>query len=143
MIQQDSHEKLTLKNYTKSGSNKSFGLVFATVFALIGLWPILNGRPILLWALSVSVLLVIISFLTSEILSPFNRVWFLFGLLLHKVISPVILGLIFYTTITPIGLIMKLIGKRPMPLNFDQEAKSYWIERKPPGPEPKSMTRQF
>ena len=143
MIQQDSHEKLTLKNYTKSGSNKSFGLVFAAVFALIGLWPILNGQPILLWALGVSVLLVIISFLASKILSPFNRVWFLFGLLLHKVISPVILGLICHTTITPIGLIMKLIGKRPIPLDFDQEAKSYWIERKPPGPEPKSMTRQF
>lgn len=143
MSRQDSHENLARKDDVKSGSNKSFGLVFAVVFSLIGLWPLLNDQPIRLWALGACGALVLISFTVPQILAPFNRVWFLFGLLLHKIVSPIIMGLLFYTTVTPIGLIMRMLGKRPLPLEFDPEAKSYWIEREPPGPEPETMTRQF
>jgi predicted membrane metal-binding protein len=143
MSQQDLHENLKWTDDVKSGSNKSFGLVFAVVFALIGLWPLLSDQPARLWALGATIALVLISFFLPQTLAPFNRVWFLFGLLLHKIVSPIIMALLFYTTVTPIGLIMRLLGKRPLPLEFDPEAKSYWIEREPPGPEPETMTRQF
>jgi len=143
MARLDSHEKLSRKNDVKSGSNKSFGLVFAVVFAVIGLWPLLNDQPIRLWSLGIALALVIISFAAPQLLAPFNRVWFWFGQLLHKIVSPIIMGLVFYTTVTPIALIMRLLGKRPLPLDFDPKADSYWIKREPPGPEPETMTRQF
>ena len=143
MPNQDSHENLARNGNVKSGSDKSFGLGFAVVFALTGLWPLMNDQSVRLWALSVSVALVLISFIAPIILAPFNRIWFLFGLLLHKIVSPIIMGLLFYTTVTPIALIMRALGKRPLPLEFDSEAESYWIEREPPGPEPETMTRQF
>lgn len=143
MSHQDSHENLTRKDDVKSGSDKSFGLVFAVVFALIAVWPLLNDQPVRLWALGVSAALVLISFIAPKILAPFNRIWFLFGLLLHKIVSPIVMALLFFTTVTPIALIMRALGKRPLPLEFDAAAKSYWILRDPPGPEPETMTRQF
>ncbi|MBT4941297.1 MAG: hypothetical protein HON14_19310 [Rhodospirillaceae bacterium] len=143
MARLDSHENLGRKDEVKSGSNKSFGLVFAVVFALIGLWQLLSDDPVRLWAFGVAAVLVLVSFTLPQILAPFNRLWFLFGLLLHKIVSPIIMALLFFTTVTPIALIMRLLGKRPLPLEFDLEAESYWIEREPPGPEPETMTRQF
>ncbi len=143
MKQQNSEDFLTNKEGIKSGSNKSFGLVFSVVFALIGLLPRLSDQPVRLWALGATVVLTPISFILPQILAPFNRVWFLFGLLLHKIVSPIIMALLFFTTVTPIALIMRGLGKRPLPLEFDPEAESYWIEREPPGPEPETMTRQF
>ena len=143
MAQQISHEKLDQKSDVKSGSDKSFGLVFSVVFALIGLWPLMTSQPIRLWAIGISFILILVAFAMPKILKPLNRLWFLFGLLLHKIVSPVIMALIFYTTVTPIGLIMRVLGKCPIPLSFDPDASSYWIERDPPGPEPKTMPRQF
>jgi predicted membrane metal-binding protein len=143
MLQSKLHEKLVCKSDVKSSSNKSFGLVMAVVFALIGLWPLLNNQQARLWALGGMVALVLISFTLPMILAPFNRVWFLFGLLLHKIANPIIMALLFFTTVTPIALIMRALGKCPLPLEFDPEAESYWIEREPPGPEPETMTRQF
>ncbi|MBT3916404.1 MAG: hypothetical protein HN731_04795 [Rhodospirillaceae bacterium] len=143
MTRLDSHENLSRKDNVKSGSNKYFGLVFAVVFTVVGLWPLLSDQSPRLWSLGIALALVIISFATPQLLKPFNRVWFLFGLLLHKIVSPIIMGLIFYTTVTPIALIMRLLGKRPLPLEFDPKADSYWIHREPPGPEPETMTRQF
>ena len=143
MVQQDSHENLTTKDEVKSGSDKSFGLVFGVVFAVIGLRPLLNVQPIRFWALVVSVLLVLLSYALPQILAPFNRLWFLFGRLLHKIVNPIVMGLIFYTTVTPIGLILRLLGKRPIPVKFDPDIESYWIKREPPGPTPESMSQQF
>ena len=143
MVRQDSHENLTTKDEVKSGSDKSFGLVFGVVFAVIGLWPLLYTQPIRFWALVVCVLLVLISCARPKILAPFNRLWFLFGRLLHKIVNPIIMGLIFYTTVTPTGLILRLLGKRPIPVKFDPDVESYWIKREPPGPTPESMSQQF
>jgi predicted membrane metal-binding protein len=143
MVRQDSHENLTTKDEVKSGSDKSFGLVFGVVFAVIGLWPLLNVQPMRFWALVVSVLLVLLSYALPQILAPFNRLWFLFGRLLHKIVNPIIMGLIFYTTVTPTGLILRLLGKRPIPVKFDPDVESYWIKREPPGPTPESMSQQF
>lgn len=143
MARQVMHENLNKKDAVESGSDKSFGLVFAIFFAVIGLWPLLSAQPMRLWALAVCVLLMLISYTRPQILAPFNRLWFLFGRLLHKIVNPIVMGLIFYTTVTPIGLIMRLLGKRPIPVKFDPDIQSYWIKREPPGPTPESMHQQF
>ncbi len=112
------------------GSERSFGIVFAVVFAIIALWPALfHGGSVRLWALAVAAVFLVIAFAAPHLLKPLNRIWFLFGLLLSKIISPIVMGIIFFVTVTPIGLIRRM--KNPDPLNqaFDAEAPSYWITR--------------
>lgn len=126
-------------NDIKISSNRSFGVVFFVVFLLIAFYPLLNNNEIRLWSLIVSVLFLILGILNSKILSPLNKVWFKFGLLLGKIISPIIMGVIFFLVVTPIGFIMKLLGKDLINLKFNNE-KSYWIEKS--GPKSK-MKNQF
>jgi predicted membrane metal-binding protein len=125
------------------GSEKGFGIVFAVVFLIVALWPLPFGGEVRLWALAVAALLLVIAFAVPRLLSPFNRVWFRFGLLLHKIVNPVIMGLIFFGAVLPTGFLMRLFGKDPLRLGFDREAASYWIDRDPPGPDPSSMRNQF
>lgn len=126
-------------NDIKISSNRSFGVVFFIVFLLIALYPLLNNNEIRLWSLIISVLFLILGILNSKILSPLNKVWFKFGLLLGKIISPIIMGVIFFLVVTPIGFIMKLLGKDLINLKFNNE-KSYWIQKT--GPKSK-MKNQF
>ena len=126
-------------NDIKISSNRSFGVVFFIVFLLIALYPLLNNNEVRLWSLIISVLFLILGILNSKILSPLNKVWFKFGLLLGKIISPIIMGVIFFLVVTPIGFIMKLLGKDLINLKFNNE-KSYWIEKS--GPKSK-MKNQF
>ena len=126
-------------NDIKISSNRSFGVVFFIVFLLIALYPLLNNNEIRLWSLIISVLFLILGILNSKILSPLNKVWFKFGLLLGKIISPIIMSVIFFLVVTPIGFIMKLLGKDLINLKFNNE-KSYWIEKS--GPKSK-MKNQF
>ena len=126
-------------NDIKISSNRSFGVVFFVVFLLIALYPLLNNNEIRLWSLIISVLFLILGILNSKILSPLNKIWFKFGLLLGKIISPIIMGVIFFLVVTPIGFIMKLLGKDLINLKFNNE-KSYWIEKS--GPKSK-MKNQF
>ena len=126
-------------NDIKISSNRSFGVVFFVVFLLIALYPLLNNNEIRLWSLIISVLFLILGILNSKILSPLNKIWFKFGLLLGKIISPIIMGVIFFSVVTPIGFIMKLLGKDLINLKFNNQ-KSYWIEKS--GPKSK-MKNQF
>mgnify|MGYP001389127670 FL=1 len=126
-------------NDIKISSNRSFGVVFFVVFLLIAFYPLLNNNEIRLWSLIVSVLFLILGILNSKILSPLNKIWFKFGLLLGKIISPIIMGVIFFLVVTPIGFIMKLLGKDLINLKFNNE-KSYWIQKS--GPKSK-MKNQF
>ena len=126
-------------NDIKISSNRSFGVVFFIVFLLIALYPLLNNNEIRLWSLIISVLFLILGILNSKILSPLNKIWFKFGLLLGKIISPIIMGIIFFLVVTPIGFIMKLLGKDLINLKFNNE-RSYWIEKS--GPKSK-MKNQF
>ena len=126
-------------NDIKISSNRSFGVVFFVVFLLIAFYPLLNNNEIRLWSLIISVLFLILGILNSKILSPLNKVWFKFGLLLGKIISPIIMGVIFFLVVTPIGFIMKLLGKDLINLKFNNE-KSYWIQKT--GPKSK-MKNQF
>ena len=123
----------------KISSNRSFGVVFFIVFILIAFYPLLNGQDIRLWALIISAVFLILGLLKSKLLTPLNKLWFRFGIFLGKIISPIIMGFIFFLVVTPIGLIMRLLGKDVLNLKYNKE-RSYWIEKD--GPKSK-MKNQF
>ena len=123
----------------KISSNKSFGIVFFVVFLLISLYPLLNNESIRIWSLVVSLIFLILGILDFKILSPLNKIWFKFGILLGKVISPIIMGIIFFLVVTPTGVIMRLLGKDVLNLK-SSNIQSYWIEKT--GPKSK-MKNQF
>ena len=123
----------------KISSNRSFGIVFFIVFLLIGTYPLLNNDHVRIWAIIISIVFLILGLLNSKILLPLNKIWFKFGILLGKIISPLIMGLIFFVVVTPIALLMRLFNKDLLNLKFNK-SKSYWIEKN----EPKSkMKNQF
>ena len=143
MSKQGFHEDFGRTQQVKGGSNRAFGIVFAVVFVIIGLWPLLGGAGVRLWSLIIAGLFVAVAFLKPDILQPLNNLWTKFGLLLHKIVSPLIMGLIFFTTVVPTGLIVRLLGKDLLGLKLHPEQASYWIERNPPGPAPETMKNQF
>ena len=123
----------------KIGSNRSFGIVFFIVFLLISIYPIINGEPIRYWSLIMSLIFLILGFLNSKILTPLNKIWFKFGIFLGRIISPFIMGIIFFFVVTPTGLLMRIFKKDLLKLKFNND-KSYWIKKT----EPKSkMKNQF
>ena len=123
----------------KISSNRSFGVVFFVVFLLIALYPVINHEEIRAWSLLVSLIFLVLGLLNSKILTPLNKLWFKLGILLGKIISPIIMGIIFFLVVTPIGLLMRLLGKDLINLKYNNN-KSYWIEKK--GPKSK-MKNQF
>ncbi len=123
----------------KIGSNRSFGIVFFIVFLLISIYPLINNEDIRIWSLLVSLIFLVLGLINSNILSPLNKLWFKFGIFLGKIISPLVMGIIFFLVVTPIGLIMRLIGKDVLNLKY-KDYKSYWIEKT--GPKSK-MKNQF
>ena len=123
----------------KISSNRSFGIVFFIVFLLIAFYPLIYSEEIRIWSLIVSLIFLILGLINSRILTPLNKLWFKFGILLGKIISPIIMGIIFFLVVTPIGLIMRFLGKDVLNLKFNAN-KSYWIEKT--GPKSK-MKNQF
>ena len=112
----------------KIGSNRSFGVVFFVVFLLIGLWPILKGNEIRIWSIVISLIFLILGILNSKILTPFNKVWFRFGIFLGNFISPIIMGIVFFLVVTPTGLIMKILKKDLLKLK-NNNSNTYWLEK--------------
>ena len=141
------HENFTARDDVKAGSERSFGLIFAVVFIIVALLPLLtlSDQPgsLRLWALFVAAFFAIAALTMPRLLALPNKLWYRFGLLLHKIINPLIMVLLFFLNVTPIGLIMRSLGKTPLKLGFDKSAESYWIPRTPPGPAPETMKRQF
>ena len=117
--------------------------MFTAVFLIVALWPLLSGQSPRIWALAVSGLMLLITVAVPGLLTVPNRLWMKFGLLLHRVISPVVLAILFYVVVTPMGLIMRAFGKDPLRLKREVSDPSYWIRRDPPGPQPDSMSDQF
>ena len=115
----------------KIGSNKSFGIVFFIVFLLISIYPLIDGANIRLWSLVISLLFLILGLLNSNLLTPLNKLWFRFGILLGKIISPIIMGIIFFLVVTPIGLLMKIFKKDLLSLKYNKD-NSYWIKKEEP-----------
>ena len=119
------------QNDIKIGSNRSFGIVFFVVFLIISIYPMLNTENIRIWSLIISFIFLVLGLLNSKLLNPLNKIWFKFGLLLGKIISPIIMGVIFFFVVTPIALLMKLIQKDLLNLKFNKN-KTYWIEKSGP-----------
>jgi hypothetical protein len=137
------HESFDRKEPVSGSSNRSFGLVFAVVFTIIGLWPWLFGGQVRIWSLVVGAAFLGVACLWPAALAPLNRVWMRFGMLLHRIVSPAVLGVMFFVVVTPMGLVMRALGKDPLRLRFNREALSYWIDRQPPGPPPDTLKNQF
>lgn len=127
----------------RTASDRSFGIVFTIVFLIVALWPMPGGGPVRLWALAIAAVFALVTLLRPRLLAPLNRAWTRLGLAMHRVVNPIVLGLIFAITIVPTGLAFRLLRKDPLRLRRDPALDSYWIRREPPGPEPKSMQRQF
>jgi hypothetical protein len=138
----DRHPDLSLEEGPK-GSDRSFGLLFATVFALICVVPLLSGRQPRWWALTPAALFLAVGLLHPIWLKPLNQLWFQFGKLLHRIVTPIVLGVMFFATFTPIAVVARALGRDPLRLRFDRAATSYWILRDPPGPAPESFKNQF
>ena len=113
----------------KKSSEKSFGIVFSVVFLIISLWPFLDGNQIRLPWLIVSAILILLSFLKPILLKPFNLLWMKLGALLGKVVAPIVMLVIFFVVVTPIGIVLKIFKKDLLGLNFSDH-KSYWLKRK-------------
>ena len=123
----------------KIGSNRSFGIVFFVFFLIIAIYPLINGDELRLWSLITSIVFLFLGLVNSKILNPLNKLWFKFGIFLGKIISPLVMGIIFFLIVTPIGLLMRLLNKDLLNLKFNTN-NTYWIEKT----EPKSkMKNQF
>jgi Saxitoxin biosynthesis operon protein SxtJ len=137
------HENLTRLGEVKLGSNRNFGLVFAAVFALIGLLPVLSGAAVRGWALVVALGFLLAAVVRPALLALPKRLWGRFGLLLHKIMGPIILGLLFLVAVTPTAIVGRLLKRDPLRLRFEPGAATYWVERKAHGPDPATMWQQF
>ena len=125
---------------TEKSSEKSFGVVFSIVFFIVALYPLINSEGLRIWALVVSATFLLLAYVAPKILSLPNKLWFKFGLLIGSIVTPIVMTLVYFVTVLPTGLIMRLLGKDLLKQKLDKNAKSYWIERKEPMG---SMKNQF
>jgi hypothetical protein len=137
------HERFTPGTEVAVGSERGFGQVFAGFFTLVAVLPLFKGGEPRLWALGVAAVFLVLAYAAPKALRPLNLLWFKFGMVLHHVVTPVVMGLLFFAVVTPVGVLMRATGKDPMRLKRDPAARSYWIVREPPGPAPDSMKNQF
>lgn len=137
------HERLGGHDEVKSSSDRSFGIVFAAVFTIVGLWPLVAGTGVRWWALAIAVAFAGVACVRPGLLAPINRLWFKLGLLLNRVVNPLVMALLFYLIITPFAYFMRLTGKDPLRLKYDPTVRSYWILRAPPGPSPETIKNQY
>ncbi|MGB9129552.1 MAG: SxtJ family membrane protein [Thiobacillus sp.] len=137
------HEDLSRAQTVKKSSDRFFGLTFFAVFLIIALLPLLSRGSIQPVALGLALAFLAVSLIAPAWLAPLNRLWLKFGELLHRITSPIILGIMFFGVITPVGWLMRRAGKDLLRMKFDREAPSYWIKREPPGPDKTSLKRQF
>lgn len=137
------HESLDRPEEVKQASDRSVGVVFTVVFALVAAWPLKDGGEPRLWAAGLAAALLALALAWPRGLHPLAVVWLGFGALLHRIVSPIMLGVMFFGVFMPMGLAMRLAGKDPLRLKREPDSASYWIARTPPGPAPESMTKQF
>jgi len=126
--------------HTERSSEKSFGVIFSIVFLIVSLYPLFNSEGLRIWALLASTIFFLLAYVAPKILSLPNKLWFKFGLLIGSIIAPILMALVYFITVLPIGLILRLLGKDLLKLRIDKNTKSYWIERSEPVG---SMKQQF
>ena len=112
----------------KIGTNKSFGVVFFIFFFIVSIFPLFKDGNIRIWVLIIAVIFLILGLLDSKVLTPLNKIWFKFGILLGSIVSPIVMGIVFFAIVTPTSLIMRVLGKNLLNLKKDNK-KTYWIER--------------
>ena len=137
------HEKFHREEARVGGSDRAFGLVFAVVCAVMGAINFWRGHDAWPWWLGAAAIFLFLARALPRSLRPLNRLWTKFGLLLHRVVQPIVVGILFFSTIVPMGLVLQAVGKDLLRLRLDRSARSYWIERDPPGPSPDSFKNQF
>jgi hypothetical protein len=142
MAGRDTHESFD-RDEVKASSDRSFGLVFAAVFAILAAWPVVSGGALRLWALALAVVFLAAALAYPRILHPLNRLWFRIGALLHHVVTPIVMGLIFCFGVVPTALIMRMRHRDPLRLDVHRNGETNWVVRVPPGPSPDSMKRLF
>jgi hypothetical protein len=138
-----SHESLERSEEIQGSSNRTLGLTFGAFFLMVGLYPLALGKPFRLWGIVISAAFTLVALAAPGALGPLNKVWTRLGLLLHRITSPIVLGIMFFVVVTPLGFVMRLLGKDLLRLRMERDAPSYWIERQPPGPKPDTFPNQF
>ena len=137
------HENFSRTDEVATSSNRSFGLVMAGACTAFGLYPlVVDGRPHW-WLLAPAGMFLLLGLVRPDILGPLNFLWTRLGLFLGKLVNPIVLGLMYYLVISPIALVMKMIGRDPMKRKFAPELETYWQDKDPAGPSPDSMRNQF
>ena len=131
---------MNLNKTVRMSSNRSFGLLFFIVFFIISLWPLKSHGDLKLWAFALSLIFLCLGILNSKILNPLNKLWFKFGILLGSVVSPIVLGIVFFVVVTPLGIIMRILNKDLLKLKMYKNINTYWINREK---EKSSMKKQF
>jgi hypothetical protein len=142
-MNQSTHEAFSRDEEIVAGSDRSFGLVMAGAFAVVTALNGWHAGRIWPWTAALAAVFLIAALLRPAVLKPLNRVWLKFGLLLHKIVNPVIMALLFYGTVLPTGLVLRAMGKDLLRLKREPDAASYWIVRTPAGPAPDTMKDQF
>lgn len=137
------HETINVAEDVPQASNRSVGIVLAVAFAVIGLWPMLSDEPPRTWATATAAGLTVLALALPRALTPVAWAWLGLGKILHLIVSPVVLGILYVVAVIPTGLYVRITRKDPLRLKRDPTAKSYWIDRDPPGPDPKSLPQQF
>lgn len=137
------HEDLSRDHAIQGPSDRSFGLVMAVFSLLLGLAPMRHHQPMRFWALALALIFFVFAVLRPGTLAPLNKAWMYLGRLLSRVVTPVVIGLLFYLVFTPAGFLYRLLGNDSLCLRSTKGSRSYWIERKLPGPAPEEMMNQF
>ncbi len=137
------HEAHHRDEAIEGSSDRSFGLVFAAVFSIVALWPLVSSGAVRWWAAGVAATFALLAFVAPRVLAPLNRAWMKLGLWMGRVVSPIVLGILFFVVFWPMGLLMRAAGKDPLRLKKPSNVSTYWVERKPPGPKPESLHNQF
>ena len=131
---------MTLNSKIKISSNRNFGLVFFVVFLIVALWPLKNAEDIRLWSLVLSIIFFILGIFNSKLLTPLNKLWFKFGIFLGAIISPIIMGIVYFLVVTPTGVFMRLLGKDLLKTSKVKNTSTYWIKR---NKQQSTMKKQF
>ena len=128
------------KNLVKISSNRSFGFLFFVVFLAVSLWPLKSQGDLRLWAFILSLIFLVLGVLNSKFLNPLNKLWYKFGIFLGSIISPIVMGIVFFIVVTPVGLIMRFLGKDVLRINKSKFVSTYWINREK---QTNTMKKQF
>ncbi len=137
------HESLHREETLKLPPNRTFGLGAGVIFLIIALFPLWGGGSVRIWAVVCAIVCALLALAVPNVFTPINRAWMRFGLLLNKIVNPIVLGVMFYVVVWPTGLVLRLFRRTSLRQGYDAGAKSYWEPRTPPGPDPKSLERQF